>query len=65
MPDSSIVRETTKNAISYQETSAAFAKDAAYLLSANGLRAAAWSQQKAREYHDAAWSRLARLIGVE
>lgn len=59
-----IVAATTTNCIEYQNVSAAFATDAAYLVAASALIAAAISQQHAREYHDAAWDRLARLIGV-
>jgi NAD(P)H-dependent FMN reductase len=60
-----IVSATTKNCIDYQDTSAAFAKDAMFLREEGMMVAAIVAQQNARMYHDAAWHRLARLIGVE
>jgi hypothetical protein len=60
-----IIAATTKNCIAYQETSAAFARDAMWYRERLAMSAARKAQQHAREYHDAAWDRLARLIGVE
>jgi hypothetical protein len=60
-----IVSATTKNCIEYQKTSAAFAQDAMFLRDEGAMVAACLAQQNARMYHDAAWDRLARLIGVE
>jgi hypothetical protein len=56
---------TLQNCISYQETAAAFAKDSRYYRDEPyAERAAIVAQQHAREYYDAAWTRLERLIGV-
>lgn len=61
-----IVQATTKNCIEYQNTSAAFAADAEWLMAQpeNYRAAAIHKQEQSRIYHDAAWDRLARLIGV-
>jgi hypothetical protein len=60
-----IIAATTKNCIEYQRLSAAFAADAMHYRDRLAMLAARNAQQKSREYHDAAWDRLARLIGVE
>lgn len=54
---------TLKNCVDYQRTAAGFAADAAYYRDeARAMPAAIQAQEHAREYHDAAWLRLDRLI---
>lgn len=60
-----IVTATRDNCRSYQETSAAFAADARFLVVEGAIGAAKKAQDTAATYHQAAWNRLARLIGVE
>jgi hypothetical protein len=61
-----IIQETTKNCIEDQNTSAAFAADAEWFMAQpeNYLAAAIHKQEQSRVYHDAAWDRLALLIGA-
>ena len=60
-----IVAATTANCVEYQSDARAAAIDAAYYLSVGAFKAAAHAQERSRIYSDAAWDRLARLIGVE
>jgi hypothetical protein len=59
-----IVDATTKVCIECQRTAAAYAADAMYFAELGVEGAAKKHQESARIYHDAAWDRLSRLIGV-
>lgn len=60
-----IVAATRNNCISYQQTAADIHLDAVFHISDGAMLAAANAQRHSAEYHQAAWDRLARLIGVE
>jgi hypothetical protein len=59
-----IVQAATEACMYYQQIAQSMAHDAMYFAEQGAKGAAVFHQQKAREYHDAAWDRLSRLIGV-